>query len=650
MGWDLVSPAIASNGYGIGMENEENRKPQPAFGKKLFRWWPWTSIAISVLGALSIVLLIWTDHLNKKEQASFAVSDAFMSMQTRLSLSHLWLEESIGNVQTVGIEDIKDNIDAVLKLAEAIQNGGKSDNGRMMQPSKDLVLRAKVEDLRLLLSEFKQIALQRMEHPEAGFGSKLDLDFDAVFTEIMARTKALEIMAEKSAMRDQANLSRLFLVLLVAWALLVMGGTVSIWNREIRRRVAEKALQKANEQLQSQAKELGEHKDNLVGLVEGRTAELTVANRMLQQEIIERRQAEISLLASENRFRILVENLPQEIFLKDRDSVYLYSNYHFARDLQIKPDDVVGKTDYDLHPKEFAEKYIVEDRRIMESGKVEEVLESLVSKGQKTVYQKIKVPVRSEGGEIIGILGIVWDITERIRLESIAEAANLMENIGYVFAGIRHEIGNPINSIKITLSNLENTIDSPPAETIKKHIGRIAAEVSRVEYLLRVLKNFNMYETPMLQDVYIPSFIDDFLSLVEVDFKKRGIYIKSLIPANTAWGRVDPRALQQVMLNIVGNASDAVEGREDPRITIGVARSGSFIEITARDNGVGMSEQQQADLFKPFRTTKPGGTGLGLVIAKKMLTGMGGAIRIESKKDQGTTVHISVPEGKGESH
>jgi signal transduction histidine kinase len=247
-------------------------------------------------------------------------------------------------------------------------------------------------------------------------------------------------------------------------------------------------------------------------------------------------------------------------------------------------------------------------------------------------------------------LGIVWDITERVRLESIAEAANTMENIGYVFSGIRHEIGNPINSIKISLSVLEGMIDTCPRATIKEYMAWMTSEISRVEYLLRALKNFNMYESLELEHVHLCNFMDRFLSLVRGDFGKKGIRVESLIHPDAEWAYVDPRALQQVMLNVLSNAADAMDGRECPRIEIEVLKSDGFITMRAADNGSGMSDDQKRDLFKPFRTTKPGGTGLGLVIARKMVTGMKGTIELQSIRGQGTTVSISIPEGRSESY
>jgi len=124
-----------------------------------------------------------------------------------------------------------------------------------------------------------------------------------------------------------------------------------------------------------------------------------------------------ALLTSENRYKTLVENLPQRIFLKDKDSIYVSCNQHYARDLRIKPDEIAGKTDYDFHPKELAEKYRVDDKRIVESGKIEDIEERYIQDGRDVWVHTVKTPIKDEKGNIVGVLGIFRDITERKQAE-----------------------------------------------------------------------------------------------------------------------------------------------------------------------------------------------------------------------------------------
>jgi len=121
---------------------------------------------------------------------------------------------------------------------------------------------------------------------------------------------------------------------------------------------------------------------------------------------------ETLLKERENRYRTLLENLPQKIFLKDKHSVYISCNENFARDLNIKPKEIVGKTDYDFFSKKLADKYRKDDRRVMKSGKIEDIEEKYIQNGKEYWVHTVKTPIKNENGEVTGILGIFWDITE----------------------------------------------------------------------------------------------------------------------------------------------------------------------------------------------------------------------------------------------
>jgi len=239
------------------------------------------------------------------------------------------------------------------------------------------------------------------------------------------------------------------------------------------------------------------------------------------------------------------------------------------------------------------------------------------------------------------IIVLSRDITEKIRLENIAESVQMMNNIGYIFSGIRHEIGNPINSIKMTMSVLKNNIGNYSQEKIMEYADRVLNEIHRVEYLLTSLKNFNMHENLIPKPLPLRSFFDRLLPLIEEDFKRRGIHIETDIRTKKDLALADARALQQVMLNLLSNAADSfLDPDKDPTIVMGLERKGKALELSVEDNGVGMSPYQLDNLFKPFFTSKPQGTGLGLVIVKKLMIQMDGDIEIESKVGEGTKVRL----------
>jgi signal transduction histidine kinase len=246
---------------------------------------------------------------------------------------------------------------------------------------------------------------------------------------------------------------------------------------------------------------------------------------------------------------------------------------------------------------------------------------------------------------------LIREIIEKKRLEYIAESANLMENIGFVFSGVRHELGNPINAIKMALSILKENIDSFDKERILEFVDRSLNDIGRVEYLLRSLKNFSMFENSSPEYVDIRSFMEKFNKLISGDLERRNIRYKEVIGKECDKVYIDPVLLQQVLLNLITNAVAAVKNIDkDPKIIISINREKGNVKIVVRDNGCGIKEEDKKHLFQPFFSTKTEGTGLGLVIVRKMIILAKGTIDIKSKEGEGTSVILIIPDRAGEKN
>jgi PAS domain S-box-containing protein len=129
------------------------------------------------------------------------------------------------------------------------------------------------------------------------------------------------------------------------------------------------------------------------------------------EELVNKRTR--NLKESEARYKSLVESIPQRIFAKDRNSVFVSCNDSFARDLKIKPEEIVGMTDYDFQPKDLADHYRADDKRVMELGQTMEIEEKYVVGGQEFWVNTTKAPIRDAEGNITGLFGIFQDVTER---------------------------------------------------------------------------------------------------------------------------------------------------------------------------------------------------------------------------------------------
>jgi PAS domain S-box-containing protein len=131
----------------------------------------------------------------------------------------------------------------------------------------------------------------------------------------------------------------------------------------------------------------------------------------------QRQRAMEKLQTAEGKYRDVVENIPQRLYLKDKDSYYVFCNGRYAADLKMNPEEILGKTDFDLFPKELAEKYLADDKRILTTGQLENIEDKYVHEEQTFIVHTVKTPIIDAKGEPVGILGIFWDITEEKRNE-----------------------------------------------------------------------------------------------------------------------------------------------------------------------------------------------------------------------------------------
>lgn len=221
------------------------------------------------------------------------------------------------------------------------------------------------------------------------------------------------------------------------------------------------------------------------------------------------------------------------------------------------------------------------------------------------------------------------DVTHQRRLEYIADAANLVENVGYVFAGLRHELGNPVNSIKTALTVVRQNLWTLPPDRVEDYLDRVLHEVGRVEYLLRSLQSFNATHLPVLEPVPVGPFLARFGTIIGSDVKRRGVSLALQVDEGTGAVIADARALHQVLLNLLSNALDALEGQGAPAIRIAARRRGAHLLLIVADNGPGIAPARRGHIFKPFHTSKAKGTGLGLAITRKLVTLMHGTIELD---------------------
>lgn len=380
------------------------------------------------------------------------------------------------------------------------------------------------------------------------------------------------------------------------------------------------------------------------------TAEQRMLNNQLQQGISERKKVEEVLSTSESKYKILMENLPQRIFYKDTNSVYISCNEHFARDLHIKSKEIFGKTDYDFYPEELAKRHRAEDKRIIKSRQIIDTEEKQVMNGEEVIVHKIKTPVIDENGKITGILGILWDITEKVILQNDAERSRHLASLGELAAGVAHEINNPINGIINCAQILFNKSNEGSGE--KDIASRIIKEGDRIAHIVSSLLSYAKPDrTENKRHIHIQEILSETLSLTGTQLQKEYIELRLDIPPELPKVMVNPQQIQQVFLNIVNNARHALNQKysgchHDKILEVSAEAitmdNQPYVKVIFHDHGAGIPADIIHKVKEPFFTTKPRneGTGLGLSISYGIIHNHNGRLLIDSVEGKFTRVTV----------
>ncbi len=234
------------------------------------------------------------------------------------------------------------------------------------------------------------------------------------------------------------------------------------------------------------------------------------------------------------------------------------------------------------------------------------------------------------------------DISEKEFSLSLELEKKEVDLINYLFTMIRHEIGNPINAIKFTLSVMKENADDFTPEKLKEYIDRLMVSVSELEKILAVMKDYSKFGKVVLHPVNLNKLLKKFIFLIAPLIKQKGIDFIFKPMNRDIYIKGDPTAIEQVLVNIVKNSIEALEdnGKPRKRIYISVQEELDKVFLIVQDNGKGIPEEVKEYLFFPFFSTKKTGSGMGLALCKGFMTAMGGKILIESKEGEGTRVTL----------
>jgi two-component system C4-dicarboxylate transport sensor histidine kinase DctB len=217
-----------------------------------------------------------------------------------------------------------------------------------------------------------------------------------------------------------------------------------------------------------------------------------------------------------------------------------------------------------------------------------------------------------------------------------------------ILSTLRHQLGNSVNALKVTLDVLHENFDLFNDEKKKEYLERAQEVLARQQALIDAMRSYSSVNVNDQKPIEFLSFWEQFL----VTLRQRTEKVTLIQNVQTGPHHVmgSPIAIQTVLIQLLENALDAVEGIESPRIELSVTSEAERIRIGLKDNGCGIKKRDLSKIFVPLFTTKPKRKGLGLSIALKLMAQMGGQLEIAPVAEGGTEASIWLQRVGGENH
>lgn len=248
-------------------------------------------------------------------------------------------------------------------------------------------------------------------------------------------------------------------------------------------------------------------------------------------------------------------------------------------------------------------------------------------------------------------LGIITDISDRLSrerrildLQSEMLHVSRLTDMGQVAAGLAHELNQPLTAILNYTNAGLDIADERGDDELKSVFGKVAEQASRAGNIIRRLRAFIEKRGPNRTDEDITRTIDEAIRLGQINAAERGIKLRVLFEQGLPNVSIDRVQIQQVLINLMKNAAEAMEGSDRRELTVTISRvAPDLVQVSVADTGPGISDDMTEKLFQPFVTTKATGMGMGLNICRGIIEAHGGRLWLESNPGGGATFRFNVP-------
>jgi PAS domain S-box-containing protein len=340
----------------------------------------------------------------------------------------------------------------------------------------------------------------------------------------------------------------------------------------------------------------------------------------------------------------ILNNTQSVIVVSDTVGLITYANERCAVVCGYDPQALVGTALANLIAPDRREAFSKAIGATGDGAQVESLnLPLQYSDGRIVRYSVMLSPMRDEQGHVVSIIALMTDITDAATLQAKLIHSEKMAAVGQLVSGVAHEVNNPLTAI-MGYADLLTSSDDLPIEA-RRDLSIILQEAQRTKQIVQNLLSFARQSPPHREPVNLNVVLLRTLQLRQYDFVNHGVVVQENYDPNLPLVFGDPQQLQQVFLNVLNNAYDAVrETSRSPVVRISTSSSNGIVEVQISDNGPGITMPDR--IFDPFFTTKEvgKGTGLGLSICYGIVREHGGEITCSNHPDgEGATFLVRLP-------